>query len=137
MKCIVIGKDNRIVNTIEAEEDYLALHEEARKISEEESSIYSIGQVYVGAIFDPIRSRRAKELEAFDIYKANVAYGIETETPEKKAELVKWYQNWLDFPETITADNYQSVVYPEIPAEVKKYMNLKEDENNGESVEYR
>ena len=56
MKCIVIDKDNRIVNTIEAEEDYLALHEEVRKISEEESSIYSIGQVYVGAIFDPIRS---------------------------------------------------------------------------------
>ena len=35
MKCIVIDKDNRIVNTIEAEEDYLALHEEVRKISEE------------------------------------------------------------------------------------------------------
>ena len=129
MKCIVIDKDNRIVNTIEAEEDYLTLHAEVRKISEEESSIYSIGQVYVGAIFDPIRSRRAKELKAFDIYKANVAYGIETETPEKKRELLKWYQNWLDFPETVTVDNYQAIVYPNLPAEVKKYMNSERNYN--------
>ena len=129
MKCIVIDKDNRIVNTIEAEEDYLTLHAEVRKISEEESSIYSIGQVYVGAIFDPIRSRRAKELEAFDIYKANVAYGIETETPEKKRELLKWYQNWLDFPETVTVDNYQAIVYPNLPVQVKKYMNSERNYN--------
>jgi hypothetical protein len=35
-------------------------------------------------------------LEAFDIYKSNVVYGVDTETEFEKAELMAWYQDLLD-----------------------------------------
>lgn len=43
-----------------------------------------------------IRQLRKPLLEAFDIYKTNVAYGIEVETDEEKEHILAWYNNLLD-----------------------------------------
>lgn len=43
-----------------------------------------------------IRQLRKPLLEAFDIYKTNVAYGIEVETDEEKGHILTWYNNLLD-----------------------------------------
>lgn len=43
-----------------------------------------------------IRQLRKPLLEAFDIYKTNIAYGIEVETDEEKERILAWYNNLLD-----------------------------------------
>lgn len=43
-----------------------------------------------------IRQLRKPLLEAFDIYKTNIAYGIEAETDEEKEHILTWYNNLLD-----------------------------------------
>ena len=43
-----------------------------------------------------IRQLRKPLLEAFDIYKTNIAYGIEVETDEEKEHILAWYNNLLD-----------------------------------------
>ena len=122
MKCIVINEAREIVNRIEANADYISAHPEVYEITREEERIYDVGRIYLGQVFDEARRERAKKLEAFDIYKTNVLYGIETETAEEKEDIQNWYQAWLDFPETITAETYPHMVYPNTPEKIKKYV---------------
>lgn len=58
-----------------------------------------------------LRAIRAPILQAFDIYKTNVIYGIEQET--NKEEILDWYQDVLDLkPEALE----------NVPPQVQKYM---------------
>jgi hypothetical protein len=66
------------------------------------------------------RESRVPVLKAFDIYKSNVAYGIETETPEQHQSIEEWYQSWLDLPEVVVAG--QEVVFPVTPDSIAKYL---------------
>lgn len=125
MKCIVINNENQIINQIEAEPEYLTMHPEVCEISQEEERIYFVGQIYVGHVFSQAREKRAREFKAFDIYKSNIAYGIEIETQQKKEELMNWYQTWLDFPESINAENYRSLTFPATPESIKRYLYTK------------
>lgn len=61
------------------------------------------------------RRIRRELLDAFDIYKINVLYGIETETDEEREEILKWYQLMLGLPEDIS-------IYKEIPGKIKHYL---------------
>ena len=46
-----------------------------------------------------LRVLRTPLLDAFDIYKSNVHYGIIEETPEEKAAILEWYRALLDLEE--------------------------------------
>lgn len=60
-----------------------------------------------------IRQLRKPLLEAFDIYKSNIAYGVETETESEKAEIMAWYKKLLDLDAT-ALDN--------VPAKIQRYL---------------
>ena len=53
-------------------------------------------------------------LKAFDIYKTNVIYGIETETEQEKQEILTWYNLVLDL-------NEQAIFNP--PIKIQYYRN--------------
>lgn len=59
------------------------------------------------------RSIRKRLLQAFDIYKTNVIYGIINESEEQKKEVLKWYKNILDLEEN-SLDN--------VPECIKRYL---------------
>lgn len=59
------------------------------------------------------RGLRKSLLKAFDIYKANVFYGIEEETEGEKAEILIWYQNLLDL-------NIRA--FETVPGRIKRYV---------------
>lgn len=61
------------------------------------------------------RRIRGDLLDAFDIYKINVLYGIETETDEEHREILTWYQLMLSLPEDVSA-------YKETPRKIKHYL---------------
>ena len=67
-----------------------------------------------------VRKQRARYLKAFDIYKSNVSYGVETETEEQKAEVLAWYSALLDITELVTAESVPD--FPQTPACVARYM---------------
>lgn len=56
----------------------------------------------IGSIYreTAIRQLRKPLLEAFDIYKSNINYGVEVETEFEKAEIMAWYQDLLDKKES-------------------------------------
>lgn len=43
-----------------------------------------------------IRQLREPLLKAFDIYKSNIAYGVETETDLERSEIMSWYYGLLE-----------------------------------------
>ena len=45
---------------------------------------------------DYLRGKRKPLLEAFDIHKTNISYGVETETEEERQVIITWYQSVLD-----------------------------------------
>ena len=49
------------------------------------------------------RQLRAPLLAAFDIYKSNVAYGIEAEDEAQHAQVVTWYRSLLDLKDEALA----------------------------------
>lgn len=59
------------------------------------------------------RKKREKILKAFDVYKTNVFYGIETETEVQKQEIIEWYNKILSLEET---------AINQIPVKVKRYL---------------
>lgn len=60
-----------------------------------------------------LRVKRAKLFKAFDVFKENVSFGIDTITEERKAEILVWYRLCLDL-------NYEALNnYPE---EIQKYL---------------
>jgi hypothetical protein len=60
-----------------------------------------------------LRERRKKLFKAFDIYKTNVGYKLLSETKDRHAQIVEWYQNALDLNEEAIEQ------YPE---ELDKYL---------------
>lgn len=69
---------------------------------EEKSKDYSLND---------LRAERVLILQAFDIYKTNVIYGIEEET--NKEEMLTWYKDILDL---------KSEAFNNIPEQVQRYM---------------
>ena len=61
------------------------------------------------------REYRKELLEAFDTYKINVQYGIETETIEEHQKIMAWYNSILDLPLEIET-------YKNSPEKIKKYL---------------
>jgi len=60
-----------------------------------------------------LRKVRDKLLLAFDIYKCNLLYGIDTETEEEKADIMLWYDNVLELDEDAINNK---------PEAIKKYL---------------
>lgn len=69
----------------------------------------------VGIIYrdTAIRQLRKPLLEAFDIYKSNVVYGVDTETEFEKAEIMAWYQDLLDKKESALRN---------VPLKIQRYL---------------
>lgn len=69
----------------------------------------------VGTLYrnNAIRQLREPLLQAFDIYKSNVAYGVETETASEKAEIMSWYKGLLDLMENSLRN---------IPPKIQRYL---------------
>lgn len=49
---------------------------------------------------DALRTLRAPLLDAFDVYKSNIYYGIVTETDEQHDEVVAWYHDLCDLKDS-------------------------------------
>lgn len=62
---------------------------------------------------EALRTLRAPLLDAFDIYKSNVYYGIITETDKQHAAIVAWYHDLCDLKESAIS---------EPPAGIRKYL---------------
>ena len=60
-----------------------------------------------------IRQLRKPLLEAFDVYKSNIAYGIESESESDKYEILMWYQDLLDKKESALEN---------IPKKIQRYL---------------
>lgn len=60
-----------------------------------------------------IRQLREPLLDAFDIYKTNVQYGIETESKEQHNSIISWYQRLLNLDESALRD---------VPTPIEKYV---------------
>lgn len=79
-----------------------------------------------GKELDYLRALRKPLLQAFDIYKSNVYYGVITETEEEHAEVLAWYAALLDIGNTnafsravtITAES----AIQNVPAGVRRYL---------------
>lgn len=62
---------------------------------------------------EALRTLRAPLLDAFDIYKSNIYYGIITETDEQHDEVIAWYHDLCDLKESAIS---------EPPAGIRKYL---------------
>ena len=60
-----------------------------------------------------IRQLRKPLLEAFDVYKSNVAYGVEQETSTEHISIMQWYQDLLDKKPNALED---------IPLKIQRYL---------------
>lgn len=67
-----------------------------------------------GSLADDIkRQERTPIMEAFDIYKSNVYYGIIAETETEHNTIVTWYRDLCDLKQT---------AFDNVPNAVKKYI---------------
>lgn len=82
------------------------------EISKEDALLYAQNK---------IRKRRDALLNAFDVYKSNVFYGIDKESDEERQEIILWYQTILDLPNLISIDNL-TYKWPDIPSNIEKYI---------------
>lgn len=67
---------------------------------------------------DHLRILRKPLLDAFDIYKANVYYGILSETDGEHAEIMIWYNQVRD---TENPEGMKQAI-ENVPAKIKKYL---------------
>lgn len=69
----------------------------------------------VGTIYKDVAIRQLRKplLEAFDIYKSNIAYGVETETTQDRIEITDWYQDLLDKKESALRN---------VPLKIQRYL---------------
>lgn len=74
------------------------------------NDLYKVGTKYKNTA---IRQLRKPLLEAFDIYKSNIAYGVETETMEERIVITQWYQELLDKKETALMN---------VPLKIQRYL---------------
>lgn len=61
---------------------------------------------------------RKRAFNAFDIYKSNVLYGIETETNIEKLDIIDWYEKMKNKINYLPVN----VEFPSVPEKIKKYM---------------
>lgn len=66
------------------------------------------------------RQMREPLLKAFDIYKTNVSYGIETESETERDEILAWYNALLNLPSEVTTNG--EITLPETPEKIKYYL---------------
>lgn len=71
---------------------------------------------------EKFRSYRSKQFVGFDIYKSNIDYGIIEETEEERDEIISWYLLMLEFPDYITEENYDTIIFPETPSVIRSYI---------------
>lgn len=62
---------------------------------------------------DTLRGQREPLLNAFDTYKTNVEYGIETETAEEHTAMLQWYKALRDLDES---------AFINIPERIRYYL---------------
>jgi hypothetical protein len=67
-----------------------------------------------------VREARIAQFKAFDIYKSNVSYGVEVESPQEHDAIKGWYEEWLNLPVTISTED--PITYPETPLKISKYL---------------
>lgn len=96
-----------IVEDIEKKENQKA-EEEAEKPDPYEANVKDI------------RTLRRRYLNAFDIYKSNVEYGIVSETDEQHQLVLDWYNQLLNITDLVTAESIPE--FPEVPNCVKQYL---------------
>ena len=60
-----------------------------------------------------LRSMRTPLLKAFDVYKSNVAYGVEFENEEQREEIINWYNSLLQLDES---------AFENVPERVRYYL---------------
>jgi hypothetical protein len=60
-----------------------------------------------------IRQLREPLLQAFDVYKSNINYGVERETTEERIIIMDWYQDLLDKKETALVN---------VPLKIQRYL---------------
>lgn len=78
-----------------------------------------------GKELDYLRALRKPLLQAFDIYKSNVYYGVVTETEEEHAEIVEWYRTLLGIGEiNPLSRSFETVdeAIRNVPAGVRRYL---------------
>ena len=68
------------------------------------------------------RVYRKNVFKAFDIYKSNVNYGVESEDSAQKTEIINWYNDMKSFTDTITINTTEED-YPILPNVLKNYLN--------------
>ncbi len=68
-------------------------------------------------IKDYFRSIRANRFKAFDVWEKNILMGRE----ESDSLVYDWYQEMLDFPDTITEDT-NPTDFPTTPEQIEKYL---------------
>lgn len=71
------------------------------------------GLAPTGASLEARRALRRKLLAAFDVYKQNVLYGIDEETPEIRGTVLTWYRKLLDL---------ELSALTEVPAPIAAYV---------------
>ncbi len=59
---------------------------------------------------EALRQLRKPLLEAFDIYKVNIIYGISTESEEDRTAILDWYQRLLDLDKTAITNVPKTIV---------------------------
>lgn len=109
---IVYNKDkNKILN--EEEYDLSKGYLDYEELNGERIIVYypfNEGQLLEQQI-EELRTRREPLLQAFDVYKSNVNYGIETDF--NRENILKWYKAILDL-------NEEAISNP--PEEIRRYM---------------
>lgn len=77
-----------------------------------------------GKELDYLRALRKPLLQAFDIYKSNVYYGVVAETEEEHAEVLAWYAALLDIGNTNTKARTMTAegAIQNVPAGVRRYL---------------
>ena len=68
-----------------------------------------------------VRRERRKLLQAFDVYKSNLYYGVIEETEDEHDDILAWYQAILDLPEAVSKVNLE-VAWPDVPEKIKRYL---------------
>lgn len=72
-----------------------------------------------------VRTQRRQLLDAFDIYKVNLYYGIESETEDEKTAILTWYDALLGLPETVSVKS--GAVWPDTPSKIARYIKNRRD----------
>lgn len=84
---------------------------------------------------EEFRKFRTRQFAAFDIYKSNVEYGVIEEDDKTRSEIISWYALMLEFPDYITEENYETIIFPVTPSAFSPYTGeINQEKNLAKSV---